>query len=94
VSEVGRYVKRPVVVEAMRMLSYVDFPQGAAWINANGGQARYGQTDPGPAWLSIITLEGAMRVDPGDWIIRGVEGEFYPCKASVFAATYEPEPRP
>lgn len=40
--------------------------------------------------LLIGTLEGAMRADPGDWIICGVKGELYPCKPDVFAATYEP----
>lgn len=39
--------------------------------------------------LRIGTLEGAMFVNPGDWIIRGVKGEFYPCKPDIFAATYE-----
>ncbi len=38
----------------------------------------------------IVTLEGRMEFKPGDWIIRGVAGEFYPCKAEIFAATYEP----
>ena len=38
----------------------------------------------------IPTLEGPMQVTPGDWIIRGVLGEFYPCKPDVFALTYEP----
>lgn len=41
-------------------------------------------------YLNIRTLEGQMRADPGDWIIRGVKGEFYPCKPDIFAATYEP----
>ena len=40
--------------------------------------------------IYIPTLEGAMFARPGDWIIRGVKGEFYPCKPAVFAATYEP----
>jgi len=39
--------------------------------------------------LSIKTLEGRMRVDPNDWIIKGVEGELYPCKPDIFAATYD-----
>jgi hypothetical protein len=38
----------------------------------------------------INTLEGEMRANEGDWIIQGVEGEIYPCKPSIFAATYEP----
>ena len=37
----------------------------------------------------IETLEGEMRADPFDWIIKGVKGEFYPCKPDIFAATYE-----
>jgi len=41
-------------------------------------------------YLTIRTLEGTMRADEGDWIIRGVKGEHYPCKPDVFAATYEP----
>jgi hypothetical protein len=40
--------------------------------------------------LIISTLEGDLRASPGDWIIRGVKGEFYPCKPDIFAATYEP----
>ena len=40
--------------------------------------------------VDIKTLEGTMRADPADWIIRGVKGEFYPCKPDIFAATYEP----
>jgi len=40
--------------------------------------------------IEIATLEGVMRADVGDWIIRGVAGEFYPCKPDIFAATYEP----
>jgi len=38
----------------------------------------------------ISTLEGDMTASPGDWIIKGVKGEFYPCKPDVFTATYEP----
>jgi hypothetical protein len=37
----------------------------------------------------IRTLEGDMRAEPDDWIIRGVRGELYPCKPDIFAATYE-----
>ena len=37
----------------------------------------------------IQTLEGVMKANPGDWIIRGVKGELYPCKPDVFEATYE-----
>lgn len=42
-----------------------------------------------PEFLVIHTLEGDMRADLRDWIIRGVAGEFYPCKPDIFAATYD-----
>lgn len=42
----------------------------------------------------IETLEGCMNVSPGDWIITGVQGELYPCKPDIFAATYEAAPTP
>lgn len=42
------------------------------------------------AQVVIETLEGTMAANPGDWIIKGVKGEFYPCKSSIFKATYEP----
>jgi hypothetical protein len=40
--------------------------------------------------MEIETLEGRMTVSPGDWIIKGVKGEFYPCKPDIFNATYDP----
>lgn len=46
--------------------------------------------DPGTGFMLIATLEGVMQVKPDDWIIRGVQGEFYPCKPDIFKATYEP----
>ena len=39
--------------------------------------------------LLIVTLEGEMRADKGDYIIKGVQGEFYPCKPEIFEQTYE-----
>jgi hypothetical protein len=53
-----------------------------------------GSPGEGEVWrdgdnLFIGTLEGTHRADPGDWIIRGVKGELYPCKPDIFAATYE-----
>ena len=40
--------------------------------------------------IVIGTLEGVMRMLPGEWLIRGIKGELYPCKPDIFAATYEP----
>lgn len=45
--------------------------------------------DPATGDLLIRTLEGDMRARPGDYVIRGVQGEFYPCKPDIFEATYE-----
>jgi hypothetical protein len=48
--------------------------------------------DSGPEGeIYLDTLEGTMRADVGDWVIKGVKGEFYPCKPDIFEATYEPE---
>lgn len=85
---VKKFRKLPVEVEAMQVLD--DLGNHAAihrWINENGGTARMPAFDP---WLIIETLEGDMRADLGDWVIRGVAGEFYPCKPDIFATTYEP----
>ncbi len=77
--------KKPVVIEAEEIQSYHDLPRIAAWC---GGV--YGQETDGPAYLTIPTLEGVMRADVGDWVIRGVSGEFYPCKHHIFIQTYDP----
>jgi hypothetical protein len=45
--------------------------------------------DDAAAFLVITTLEGRMRADIGDYIIKGVQGEFYPCKPDIFAETYD-----
>lgn len=75
--------KKPVVVEAVQY-------HGGNWDEC----ARFiGPSIRGAAGdyaLSIQTLEGIMEALPGDWIIRGVKGEHYPCKPDIFAATYEP----
>jgi hypothetical protein len=41
-------------------------------------------------YILIKTLEGEMKAQPEDWIIKGVQGEFYPCKPNIFEATYNP----
>lgn len=52
------------------------------------GVARIWSDDEEP-YCMIQTLEGAMKAQPRDWIIRGVKGEIYPCKPGIFALTYE-----
>lgn len=84
-----KFRKRPVVIEAEHILSYLDIPRIVSWIEAHGGKAAYGQEPDGPAHMLISTLEGVMTANVGDWIIKGVNGEFYPCKDEIFQKTYE-----
>ena len=78
-----KFVKKPIVIEAVQFnggmlpildAGFPDFPGSA--------------THPGS--LVIPTLEGAHTCSPGDWIIKGIAGEFYTCKPDIFAATYYP----
>lgn len=86
----SRYRKKPVVIEAMHYDGTRPSIEAIyRWAND------YRQADEDP-WIPddvqdvlIDTLEGHMRADPGDWIIKGVQGEFYPCKPDIFEATYE-----
>lgn len=88
-----RFRKKPVEIEAVQ---WDGTAKGSTpiidWILAGGGTARYSCADPtcDLHTLAIDTLEGTMHASAGDWIIRGVRGESYPCKPDIFAATYEP----
>lgn len=81
-----RYRKMPVEIEAMQF-DGGNYPEIVSWIyDAEGRKtpARGQGTE-----LYIDTLEGTMHVTKGDYVIKGVQGEFYPCKPDIFAATYE-----
>lgn len=79
-----KYRKKPVVIEAVQYRGGEQPCELAADVAA--GRVRY----PEDGTMLIDTLEGSMIANPGDWIIRGVKGELYPCKPDIFAATYEP----
>lgn len=86
-----KFRKKPVVIEA------VQFLENDASINAITKLAAEGTRrvdlltmDGAYPQLFIETLEGRMEARIGDWIIKGVSGELYPCKPDIFAATYEP----
>jgi hypothetical protein len=90
--EIPRFRKRPVVIEAMRVPSPTGDEELVCWGHLTGWLATKGadfQVAPNGAGVEIKTLEGTMRAETGDWIIRGVKGEFYPCKPDIFAQTYE-----
>ena len=78
-----KFRKKPVVIDAIRnddTLGYTalsEFMRGGMFMVYEG-------------YILIDTLEGQMKALRGDWIIKGVKGEFYPCKPDIFAATYEP----
>lgn len=78
----ARYVKKPIEIEARQFAGDIRARRAVAeWC---GGRLRdYANI------LSIDTLEGVMDASRGDWIIRGVKGEFYPCKPDIFEATYD-----
>ena len=82
----GRYRKKPVEIEAM-LLTWESVPEVEAWIGA-GCKGHYDPTGKLDGF-AIATLEGVMLANLGDWIIRGVKGEFYPCKPDIFKASYE-----
>lgn len=89
----SQYRKKPVIIDAWKwdeteeMLRELKF-QGMNWMGNEGHRDR-------PGWvgnLRIRTLEsggGSFTVDPGDYIIKGVKGEFYACKPDIFHMTYE-----
>lgn len=81
----AQYRKKPVVIEAVQ--------RDATAKTWNEIQSM-GCTDTVPGEMGgghflIKTLEGYMRADIGDWIIKGVKGEFYPCKPDIFERTYD-----
>ena len=65
------------------------YPEGVEEYTKEASEDTQGYKSVWKGWR-IMTLEGAMEVTPGDYIITGVAGEKYPCKPDIFAATYEP----
>jgi len=73
-----KFRKKPVVIEAEQFLKSMPLPF-----------SREGVCCYDDGWF-IHTLEGRLHISEGDWIIKGVQGEFYPCKPDIFEQTYEP----
>lgn len=84
------YRKKPVTVEAW-LLTRENHQWLATEIAKAGYNVRHFSQQPTRAVSGLIieTLEGDMNASYGDWIIKGVNGEFYPCKPDIFAKTYE-----
>jgi hypothetical protein len=77
-----RYRKKPVVIEAMQWT-------GSNWDEIGDFMEHSCTMTVNDAFV-IPTLEGELYASVGDWIIKGIKGEFYPCEPDIFAATYEP----
>jgi len=99
-----KYRKKPIVIEAFQMTLYTrwhkdDWPmwlndawnmepsEGAVWVDDSKPNAK-GQQSANELFCG--TLEGVCSIALGDYIIRGVKGEIYPCKPDIFEATYDP----
>jgi hypothetical protein len=80
----AQYRKKPVVIDAWQITRYAVMPE---WLRQAVADQKI--TVDGSGRAIIATVEGVMTGDPGDWIIKGVKGEFYPCKPDIFEATYE-----
>jgi hypothetical protein len=87
---VGRYRKLPVEIEAAHLTDDADWKAIAIWCSSplKWAHRRGDLKDQ----LPISTPEGTIWVSVGDWIIKGVKGEFYRCKPDIFEAAYEPTP--
>lgn len=83
------FKKKPVVIEARQFLDNASSYDLLHWVN----ERHHATSEPFASWINgkmtIPTLEGEFTATSGDWIIRGVAGEFYPRKPDIFAATYE-----
>jgi hypothetical protein len=93
-TEVLTFRKKPVVIEAVQFTDLDSYLAIVEWMKANGdthalaNEVRYST----PIML-LQTLEGTMAANPGDYIIKGVKGELYPCKNDIFEMSYEPVSR-
>jgi hypothetical protein len=81
-----KFRKKPIVIEAIQFTGSNCF-ECMHFMNRSSDiwEAELQETDN----PTINTLEGDFRTSPGDWIIKGIKGEFYPCKPGIFEATYE-----
>ena len=94
----GQFRKKPVVIEAYRWGVHNDLEKNilgndsmAIWLDKSYGGIKQAERLLGPSdyVLQVNTLEGPLNAHQGDWIIKGIKGEFYPCKSDIFDATYE-----
>jgi len=86
--ETKKFRKRPIVIEAFQFKAGMDADDLCQFITCD---CDFSQGEGEEVFSMLIkTLEGDMEVNDGDWVIKGVMGEFYPCKPDIFAVSYEP----
>lgn len=85
------YRKKPVVIEAVKLVKGIIYPQWLQQAIDKGEVVVRGTSlvTRDMPFADISTLEGIMTANPGDWIIQGVNGEIYPCKPDIFEKTYD-----
>ena len=86
-----KYRKKPVEVEAFRWTGGIDQTEDQEWIAEaiKDGRVVITSDNYNTPYMVIQTLEGSHIAQPGDYIIKGVAGELYPCKPGIFEQTYE-----
>ena len=78
----AKFRKKPVVIEAVQYVG-----RNSEDIHEFCGSVA--REPVGEDYMEIVTLEGVMKASVGDYVIKGVSGEFYPCKPDIFEKTYE-----
>ena len=93
---IKKYVKKPVEIEVIQLkddniIEVFDFLDGANYKETKSAEQLedFSQMMLKQGYIEIETLEGIMKTSFGDYIIKGVKGELYPCKPDIFEATYE-----
>jgi hypothetical protein len=98
-----KFRKKPVVIEAIKFDDLDSYMAICQWARSRGIKSDGDDGLPSTPSLEelfryetpimlVRTLEGTMAANPGDWVIQGIAGEFYPCKPGIFEATYEAVP--
>lgn len=87
--EIKKYRKKPIVIEAIQWDGTWESVPGIKEFSSDIFERT--DLDFKRSYLYVKTLEGEHVVSPGDYIIKGIAGEFYPCKPNIFEATYEVE---
>ncbi|OMF48602.1 hypothetical protein [Paenibacillus peoriae] len=87
----AKYRKKPVVIDAFQWTGDIDQKEDPEWaVQAiKRGVIRFDKLGTSDVTMIVSTLEGPLRAKRGDYIIRGVKGECYPCKPDIFEQTYE-----